>query len=301
MSKILKKEKATQFGLYCTFHIIPRSLKPYKLMKIYAINPEKNNTLLSCLICIKFIPIFNKNIFNFKSCYNFEPKLVNTGYDTNQIKALKNCDLFIKKPFVICCFFHYVQSIIKNFKKYNIIKKNEETCIWNVKKYKKNIENYFKFLKDHLILNDKDKLFFNYYENYWIKKNKNYFNYSELTKDIIKIINKYINEKGNINIEKNLLSELKGLKKLYFTKNICETVHSYIANNLFNNKVTKKNFRDTVNNIIEKYKIKNENIIIKDFICRTLIIFMLIMKLNEKPKIINYDEFKTELQKSVFI
>ena len=72
-----------------------------------------------------------------------------------------------------------------------------------------------------------------------------------------------------------LLSELKGLEKSYFTNNICEMVHSYIANNLPNNKVTKKNFRDTVNNIIEKYKIKNEIIIRKDFIFRTLIILIL--------------------------
>ena len=52
---------------------------------------------------------------------------------------------------------------------------------------KKNIENYFKFLKDQLIENDNDQLFFKYYENYWIKKNKNYFNYSDLISDILKI------------------------------------------------------------------------------------------------------------------
>lgn len=54
---------------------------------------------------------------------------------------------------------------------------------------KKNIEIYFKFLKDQLIENDKDQLFFNYYENYWIKNNKNYLNYSDLVTDILKIKN----------------------------------------------------------------------------------------------------------------
>lgn len=54
MLKYLSKENAKQFGLDCTFLIIPRSLKPYKLMTIYAINQEKNNTILTCLICIKY-------------------------------------------------------------------------------------------------------------------------------------------------------------------------------------------------------------------------------------------------------
>ena len=50
----LNKENEKQFDLDCTFRIIPLSLKPYKLMTIYAVNAEKNNTILTCLICIKF-------------------------------------------------------------------------------------------------------------------------------------------------------------------------------------------------------------------------------------------------------
>lgn len=96
-------------------------------------------------------------------------------------------------------------------------------------------------------------------------------------------------------IEKNWINELKGLEKLYFTNNLCETIHSHISNYLPNNKITKANFRDTVNSIIEKYKIIDEKIIRKDFISRTLIILMIKLNLNEKPKIISYDLFKKEL------
>lgn len=280
-------------------------------MMIYAINPEKNNTILTCLICIKYTDSQSliKLFSILKALYDFEPIFITTDFDKSQIYALKNCELFIKKPFIICCFFHYVQCIIKHFKKFKIIKKKLNKHAYEILRNlevlafidKKNIEIYFKFLKDQLIENDNDQLFFNYYENYWIKKNKNYFNYSDLVTDILKIKKKNINENGNKNIEKNLISELKGLEKLYFTNNLCETVHSHISNNLPNNKITKTNFRDTVNTIIEKYKIIDEKTIRKDFISRTLIILMIKLNLNEKPKIISYDLFKNELQKSICV
>ena len=197
MLKYLSKENAKQFGLDCTFRIIPRSLKPYKLMTIYAINPEKNNTILTCLICIKYTDSQSliKLFSILKALYDLEPIFIITDFDKSQIYALKNCQLFIKKPFIICCFFHYVQCIIKHFKKFKIIKKKLNKNAYEILRNlevlafidKKNIEIYFKFLKDQLIENDNDQLFFNYYENYWIKRNKNYFNYSDLVTDILKI------------------------------------------------------------------------------------------------------------------
>ena len=91
MLKLLDKEKAKQFSLDCTFHIITRSLKPYKLMTIYVINPKKINSILSCLICIKFTDSQSLiKIFSIlKVRCNFEPKLVTTDFDKSQIKALK--------------------------------------------------------------------------------------------------------------------------------------------------------------------------------------------------------------------
>lgn len=61
-----------------------------------------------------------------------------------------------------------------------------------------------------------------------------------------------------------MLIELKGLDRFYFTNNICETVHSHISKFLPHNKITKSNFRDTVNSIIENtrlIKILSEKII----------------------------------------
>ena len=54
---------------------------------------------------IYLFPILDKIIFNLKTLYDFEPIFVTTDFDRSQIYALKNCELFIKKPFIICCFF----------------------------------------------------------------------------------------------------------------------------------------------------------------------------------------------------
>ena len=54
MIQFLSQEKATQFGINCTFRIITKSLKPYKMMTIYAISPNKDYTILCCLICLKY-------------------------------------------------------------------------------------------------------------------------------------------------------------------------------------------------------------------------------------------------------
>ena len=47
MFNYLSKENEKQYGLDCTYHIIPRSLKPYKLMTICDINPNNETFYLS--------------------------------------------------------------------------------------------------------------------------------------------------------------------------------------------------------------------------------------------------------------
>ena len=44
MIKFLDKDNSKQFGLYCTYKIIPTSYKPYKLLTIYSFN-EKDNKI----------------------------------------------------------------------------------------------------------------------------------------------------------------------------------------------------------------------------------------------------------------
>ena len=52
------------------------------------------------------------------------PSTCNTDFDKAQIKALKTCESFIKKPYIVPWLCHYSQVIWKKFKILNIIKKN---------------------------------------------------------------------------------------------------------------------------------------------------------------------------------
>ena len=55
MIEYLNYNKAKQYGIDCTFKIIPRSYKTYKLMTIYALDNEKKNIIIAAFLCIKYI------------------------------------------------------------------------------------------------------------------------------------------------------------------------------------------------------------------------------------------------------
>lgn len=122
----LNSEKATQYGIDCTYRIIPRSFKPYKLLSIYAIDRTNNKSIIAVLICVKYTDYESlKKIFSIlNAMYYFSPTSITTDFSYSQIKALKDCHSFKKKPYIICCIFHYTQCIIKKLKEYKIIKKN---------------------------------------------------------------------------------------------------------------------------------------------------------------------------------
>ena len=54
MIKYLNNKNAKQYGIEFTFRIIPRSLKHYKMMTIYVINPRNNKPIITVLIFLKF-------------------------------------------------------------------------------------------------------------------------------------------------------------------------------------------------------------------------------------------------------
>ena len=53
----------------------------------------------------------------------------------------------------------------------------------------------------------------------------------------------YINHTGNQLSEKNMISKLKSLDKVYIINNICETIHSNISKYIDENKISKNTFR----------------------------------------------------------
>ena len=94
---------------------------------------------------------------------------------------------------------------------------------------KNRIAKYYNSLKDEISNNENEKNLMIYIEKYWLKKYKDLYSYGELIKDIINLKNNYINNEGSIQSENNLISKLKSLEKVYFTNNICETIHSKIS------------------------------------------------------------------------
>ncbi len=139
----------------------------------------------------------------------------------------------------------------------------------------------------------------NYYERVWIKKKQKIFNYGEIIKNILQCKNLFINKKGLDNTENILISKLKSLNKLYFTNNICQCIHSKIANHLPNFSVSKKNFIDTIEYILKNYSIHFSDCPRRDYISRTLIIIIEKYNLNDKPMYINYKLFQKELQYTI--
>ena len=139
----------------------------------------------------------------------------------------------------------------------------------------------------------------NYIEKNWINKNANLFNYSTLINDIIKTKKNYIKKKYNKYAEKSLITNLKSIQKLFFSNNICESIHSKIANFLPHGPTTKTNFRDTIEYVLKEYSCKTSQIVRKDYISRTCIIIIEKLDINETKKPLEYDYFKKELKKII--
>ena len=311
MIKYLNYKNGNQYGFDLTYKIVPKSFSPYKLMTLYCIDNDNTKTILAALILLKYKDTNSllKILSILKSLYGFSPKCITTDFDKAQIKALKQCEAFNQKPYVIPCLFHFSQALVRKLKSLNFGKKKfnkrmieilrnlEIYCF--IKKEKK--DEYFKFLKTQINKNENEEKFMDYMHNYWIKKYGDLIDYSELLDDIIKLINYYVNHDGNSSSEKNLISKLKSLDKIYMTNNICETIHSNISKYIEINKVSKNTFRDTLNYILTDYSIKSKNNIRKDYITRNIIYLIEKYELNEKPQLIDYDTFKKELYITIAI
>ena len=116
---------------------------------------------------------------------------------------------------------------------------------------------------------------------------------------MFKIKKLYINKGGIKSAEKDLISKIKSLDKLYCTNNICESLHSKISNYLGNSKVSKSAFRDKVNHILNEYYYKISNNIRYDYVTRTIIIIVNKYNLNNKIKFIDFKLFNRELQNTI--
>ena len=101
------------FGIDATYKIIPHSFKTYKILTIYCYDFKEKKSIIAVFLCSKFND-YNSliKIFSLLSAiYNFSPVSITTDFYMCQIKALKEYIHFKRKPYIICCFFHFYQSI----------------------------------------------------------------------------------------------------------------------------------------------------------------------------------------------
>lgn len=91
MIKYLDKDMSYIWYSNITFKLIPKSLKPYKSMTVYTIDPKNNRTILTALILLKFADENSLiKIFSLLSAlYNFSPTYVTTDFNFSKINTLK--------------------------------------------------------------------------------------------------------------------------------------------------------------------------------------------------------------------
>ena len=137
------------------------------------------------------------------------------------------------------------------------------------------INSYKIFLKNKL-QNENEVKLYNYLDKNWFEKNLFYYNYFEL----------FDNEK---------LEEI--LPHIFITNNIAESLHNKINYYLPNKKITFNNFIIAIRNIFINYEIKNNSLIRKDFVTKTLIAYSKTLKKN-KYTWLDYSSFEN-LQKKI--
>ena len=210
--------------------------------------------------------------------YNFNPKIINTDYDPQLVKALKSENLFKEKPEHNYCYFTYEKFLRERIRTISNHKKSFSLCcleiLINIEIIsfinKDKIEEMKKIIIDTLKKNyDCSKLFL-YINKNWISHFINELNYSD-----------YLNntKPENINF----------LKQLYRIKNISEICHKNL--DLFIPK-----YAISINSFVNQFKklfssgninIKNnfENFYYRyDFQLKTIIYIINEHKLNEKTK-----------------
>ena len=182
------------------------------------------------------------------------------------------------------CFFHFANAIKNKLKKLQINKNLKEIDILTVEINVKlicfidiqKVEEYKKFLIEHIKKYKKFKTFIDYLNDNWFNRNVKYYNYST-------IIQNYYNK-----------NEL--LNKLYLTNNIVESIHSKLNYNLPKHKTTKLDFIKSIENILLNDLIKKEEIIRNDFKTKTYLILIKKEKLNDTFKWIEYKKFNNYLR-----
>jgi len=279
MKEKLFDEKINNYFIDITYKIIPKTFKRYKMMTITGTEKDTNITFICALILLKYEDkISFYKIFKYlNEIFSFNPKVVHIDFSKALRSALLTENLFKSKPIIIHCFFHFVQNIVKNMKKNDLIKNKINKYSFEIIKNveilcflpKNSIESYSKFLKSNL-KEKKEISFYNYLKKNWIDKEYEYYNYYELFN------NSYLSE---------------GIEHFYASNNIEESLHNKLNMYIPNKRVTNHNFIISLKNVISNYETPKEKITLHDYITKSLVYYSKTIKKN-KYKWLDYETFK---------
>ena len=127
----LQNNLIEEFFMDSTYSCVPPNKNNFKLLVLSGYDMEENKTR----ICA-FILLMNEkketfeNILNYmKVKYKFNLKNLKCDFCLSQVKAIQK---IYSRCNIHCCFFHYSQSIWRNFKKYKLCEKGNY-CFFIVK------------------------------------------------------------------------------------------------------------------------------------------------------------------------
>ena len=105
----LNNKICEEFFADVTFQIIPKKMRPYKLLIISGIAKGEIKATSLCFVLIKYIDsVSYGRVFNYLfENYNFLPKILQTNYEKTLKKAINDNIYFKNITYNSHCFFHF--------------------------------------------------------------------------------------------------------------------------------------------------------------------------------------------------
>ena len=121
----LNEKETNEFFLDSTFKIIPRNLRPYKLLILSGIPKKIKTPIMLIFVFIKYLDNISYNkLFNYlNENFKFKPDIIHSDYEKALHLGIKE-NKYTQNALNIKCFFHYTQMIRKNFHLVEYVNKN---------------------------------------------------------------------------------------------------------------------------------------------------------------------------------
>lgn len=121
---LIKETETNEFFLDIIFKIIPKNIRPYKLIVISGIPIKYENPILICFILVKFMDeISYEKIFNYLyENFKFNPSIIHTDFEKSLLLAIKN-NKFFENIIHTKCHFHFSQMLRRRLSKIGLCKK----------------------------------------------------------------------------------------------------------------------------------------------------------------------------------